>query len=232
MNYPSLLEPISVFKCPHCGAKVFAIIPNTSTPISGETYSDGFFFSPMQRPVPMLTKHCFSPRQTNFFWLETVNRSDGSDHPKPAAPLSLTDFCLALGLEALMETFEKELYIRENIWWNFNHRQRKGSFYYQPNQWGRSSINDNQEFLLFNTKEKKIWNNNLERLLEMYDVFDEADCLKIAEIYRINGEFDRCMSLIESLTSNKYSKLASLFAMKCEVGDMRVFSLSHGLPTL
>ena len=229
MNF-SFTTPVNVYRCPHCTAKVYASVPSNYPPPTGEIYSDGFFFSPTYQPFQKLVMHCYSQRQSNFFWLETVNRTDVSDHPKPVAPLALADYCLALTVQGLTNTFEKELYVREHIWWNFNHRQRNGSFYDQSKKWGKASLYDNQNYLCLTSHERSIWQNNLERLLEMYDEFEESDCLKMAEIYRELTDFDSCMSLLNCLIDTPYSRYAGQIALKCEIGDVRVFSIGHGLP--
>lgn len=125
---------------------------------------------------------------------------------KEAAWPTMEDFSRALELD-LAQTLTEELFIRTNIWWNYNDRIR----------------HERKEFLKTKEEERK-WFDNCKRLMVLLDATDIHERIMKAEVNRNLGDFENCMNILSTLGSDK-DWLKEKFKEKCDQNDRWVFKL-------
>jgi hypothetical protein len=206
--------PNLIYKCPNC----VNILQNQSL-LSGNTfdskiYSDGKRIFPMLPEFPDLTK---CKKCEHIFWLSKT-REIGSynwgeennflwQNADKAKFLTIDEYFMALALNVAKDKSE-EFYIRQRIWWSFNDRVRNG--------------ND-----LYNSEEEKTkWESNVSAFIKILDPDDVSQLIMIAELNRNLGNFEICLTLIESLTIPDLDWLKEAFIKNCSVLNQLVFQLN------
>jgi hypothetical protein len=101
-----------------------------------------------------------------------------------------------------------ELYLRKSILWGFNDRVRNGMELF---------INDGEEVK---------WSANIERLVDMQDINEVNDKILKAELYRYQGQFDKCMTFMRSLPTPDFEWLVKVFDEQCQANNRMVFRLN------
>ena len=207
--------PDLVYQCPNCDN----LIQNNSL-MSGNTfgsslYSDGKRIAPMLPEYPNLTicKKC-----NYIFWLNRINEIGqyyyyGVENTKlewvnsdQAEFLTIDEYFQALVLDQANNNTD-ELFIRQNIWWLFNDRVRNGE-------------------LLFNSDDdEKKWKSNIESLLRILDVNAANQKIFRAELYRNIGNFEKCLSLINTIEDPETDWLKQVFIKECNIKNQKVFQL-------
>lgn len=208
-----LFGPNTVYKCPNCEN----LITNGSL-MSGNTngakiYSDGRMFATMLPEYPEIAKcrNCDA-----IFWLSkkeeigTYNCGDADnqewENADEADFLNLDDYFRALK-SGLATDKEEEIYIRENIWWAYNDRIR----------YGKKTFTKNEEL---------DWEENIKKLLDLLDLSEEWDQLKIAELYRNLGNFKESISILKSINSEYQNSIKKKLLKACKQKNRWVFLLN------
>ena len=92
--------------------------------------------------------------------------------------------------EAVKAIVNREYWLRINSWWKFNDEYR---------------YNSKKEFKL-----PKFHENNLNELLEIYDLNWCEDLILKAEIFRALGQFSDCLELIKEIENDNETEEANL----------------------
>lgn len=206
--------PNLIYKCPNCDN----ILQNQSL-LSGNTfdgriYSDGKRIYPMLPEFPDLTK---CKKCEHIFWLSktmeigSYNWDDENNLPWQNADkaefLSIDEYFMALALSEAHDRSE-EFYLRQRICWAFNDRIRNG--------------ND-----LYNSEEEKTrWESNIAAFIKFLDPEDVNQLILIAELNRNLGNFDICLTIIESLTIPDIDWQKDAFIKKCLAKNQLVFQFN------
>ncbi|OFX58603.1 MAG: hypothetical protein A2066_10385 [Bacteroidetes bacterium GWB2_41_8] len=152
----------------------------------------------------------------NIFWLsKTKEKGEYSwgDESNPhwenadvAEFLNIHNYFRALQLN-VAESKNEELFIRKRIWWSFNDRGRNGGKLFK-------FVNDGIR-----------WKENIDRLLQIFDIGDITQKVMIAELNRNLGDFDKCMELINSIEDPELEWLTEAFKRECESQNKNAFLL-------
>jgi len=209
--------PDIIYKCPKCGS----FLKNKSL-MSGNTigachYSDGKVIAMMMPEYPYITK---CEKCKKIFWLEeefevgTCNAWDESDsqyaNVSYANFLSIEEYFEALELDGIIRKKKDELYIRQRIWWSYNDRVRmKG------------------KKMFINVDDQILWKSNLERILEILNKKDINHLIMTAEIYRNLGDFEKCMSIIQSIAEPGFEDIKDAFIKECNAKNTKVFQFKE-----
>ncbi len=217
------LGPILVYKCPKCKNLI-----SKESLISGNTfgatiYSDGKMNASRCPEYPSIVK-CSKCKL--IFWLngkyyigtEATEFSENILEEYKGIEIERSKFLtFDEYLEALdtlnFETVHEEIFIRQRIWWEFNHRERK-------------------DLPFFNSStEETIWLKNINHLLELFDPNDVHQRILIAELNRHVGNFEDCMDIINKLDDGeRWKKYKTYFAEECDKKNTRVFILHSRIP--
>jgi hypothetical protein len=206
--------PNLIYKCPNCDNLLKNQSLLSGNTFDGAIYSDGKRIFPMMPEFPDLTK---CKKCNHIFWLSKT-REIGSyswgdeqnllwQNADNAVFLTIDEYFLALSL-SLVQDRSEEFYIRQRIWWAFNDRVRNG--------------ND-----LYNSEEEKTkWESNVAAFIKILDPDDVSQLIMIAELNRNLGNFEICLTLIESLTIPDLDWLKEAFIKNCSVLNQLVFQLN------
>lgn len=154
----------------------------------------------------------------NIFWLHKAKRIgeySWGDESNPlwenadqAEFLNIHNYLRALQLN-VAENENEELFIRKRIWWSFKDRVRKGGKLFK-------FVNDEIR-----------WKDNIERLLEIFDVEDIYQKIMVAELNRNLGDFDKCLGLINSIEDPELEWIKQAFKRECDNKNQGVFLLAN-----
>lgn len=195
--------PTYVYQCPGCSH----LLANDSL-LSGNTfgaklYSDGKQFAPMLPVFPRLTR---CPSCDTIFWLNKSTEAGSyswgdNSHPEweqadKAEFLQLPEYFVALG-RGLANTKEEEIYLRQQIWWAYNDRSRRGQELFQA------------------PEDEANYTENCKRLMTLLDPTDPNQRIMLAELKRNLGDFEGCKKLIDSLEDASLKWLKVKFAEAC-----------------
>lgn len=124
--------PLYIYKCPKCSKLIERKTLESGNTFGSRMFSDGKRIAPMLPEFPNLTK-CM--RCGTIMWLSKMKETEiyswGSRRPffgersYEAEFLDIDDYFRAL-YEGHAENMKEELYIRQQIWWAYNDRTRKG----------------------------------------------------------------------------------------------------------
>ena len=187
--------PDYIYQCPTCDNLLFKGSLVSGNTIGAKAFSDGKMEAPMLPEFPDLTK---CSKCDSIFWLNEAHEVgknyaeiySGLDYEQPderfnkaekANFLSLNEYFTAIERK-IYSTVEEELLIRKRIWWSFNDRVRNG------------------KELFTSTEDKKLWKDNIYRLIYILDVNDVSQKIMIAELYRNLGEFNKCTEILDATT--------------------------------
>jgi hypothetical protein len=206
--------PNYVYKCPNCGNLL-----TTGSLMSGNTFdakifSDGKRIAPMLPEFPNLTK---CKKCDTFFWLSklkeigTYKRGDKKSSDWEMADkadfLDIEDYFKALN-DNFAENRQEELFIRIRIWWAYNDRKRDGR-----NQF----IDENDEIK---------WRENCNKLISLFDQSDLNQKIMVAEIHRNLGDFENCITIIQSVDNENLNWLKEKFINECKRKNKWVLELN------
>lgn len=206
--------PVLIYKCPNCDN----LLRNYSL-LSGNTFgtkffSDGKRISPMLPEFPDLTicKKC-----GHIFWLSKTKEigaySREEEHDllwekaDNASFLSIDEYFMALKMN-VPKRKQQEFFIRQRIWWAFNDRVR------------------NRKPLFNSEEDKSRWESNIAAFIKFLDPEDVNQLILIAELNRNLGNFDICLTIIESLTIPDIDWLKDAFIKKCLAKNQLVFQFN------
>ncbi len=198
--------PNYIYKCPKCST-LLSKGSNASGNTFGATfYSDGKMIAPMLPEFPNLTK---CPKCDTILWLSDLKEIGTCDEwEKKCKPewknadkvgfIGINDLLRFLDLDTVKHDTEKELFVRQKIWWSFNDRLR-----------GEKEIFEKES-------DEALWKQNCQRLIELFDTTDINQKIMTAELYRNLKEFDVCMQLINSIEDKKMMWLTEKFKIECD----------------
>ncbi|HPN39825.1 MAG TPA: tetratricopeptide repeat protein [Melioribacteraceae bacterium] len=175
-----ILNPV-IYKCPYCNKLYDYIELISGNTFGAVSYSDGFIMAPMLPNIIRITK-CINCN--SFFWLNDFNLYTAGT--LNSALQQLPELTIYDYMEYLDNNYQidltDELYIRNQIRFNFNHSIKLQS----------------DEFALV------LAERNLMALLDIYLYkLDTVSFLNIGEIYRNLGQFEKAIEYF-----NKYLKNA------------------------
>jgi len=187
--------------------------------MSGNTFgakifSDGKRIAPMLPEFPNLTK---CKKCETIFWLsklkeiETYEWDDQKNTEWQKADeadfLEIEDYYNAIK-NGIAENKEEEINIRRLIWWTYNDRIRKG----------QNIFNDEKDELR--------WLENIKRLKTLLDQSDINQRIMIAEINRNLGDFENCVSVVQSIVDIDLNWLKEKFLNECKRKNKWVIELN------
>jgi len=206
--------PNYVYKCPNCGnllRKGSIVSGNT---MGSKIFSDGKRIAPMLPEFPDLTK---CKKCDTIFWLsklEEIGTFEFGDEENShwlkadeAEFLEIEDYYNAI-IKGTSENEGDELIIRQQIWWSYNDRIREG----------QEIFNDENDELR--------WIENVQKLKLLLDESDINHRIMIAEINRNLGDFETCISVIQSIGYNELNWLKEKFLNECYQKNKWVVELS------
>ncbi len=181
------------YKCPTCKYNVCFFDAMSGNTFGAEYYSDLFSIVPMMIDNKPLTKcdNCH-----NFFWIKKAEKRvialenytlkqkifnffnpyiklSSGKKDIGSVDMTLEDYIQVLN-QKIYTSDVQELYIRNNIWWKFNHRIRHRSTYAILGQTTRP--------LLESLFEENLWNENLLRMMQLL----QKNILKHKELLKNN----------------------------------------------
>lgn len=206
--------PKIIYKCPECGNYIHKDSLLSGNNFGARLFSDGKSIAPMLPEYPEITK-C---KECNIIlWLNVSNEAgtygfEGTTQPEwecsdKADFLTIDDHFEAIE-EGLASNKDDELYIRRRIWWTYNDRIRNGKNIFES---------ENDELR---------WKDNLYKFLDLLDTTNINHKIMTAEIYRNLGEFNNCISIIESIDNEQFGWLISKFVNECRANNRWVILLS------
>lgn len=196
--------PTILYKCPNCGN----LLSNESL-ISGNTfgaklYSDGKQFAPMLPDFPRLSK---CKKCDTIFWLDEAAETGSYEwgdpistewqHADTAEFLLLPEYFEAL-TQGLGQRKADESYIRQQIWWAYNDRVRRG----QP--------------VFATEKDEASYRANCTRLMALLDPEDTSQYIMIAELKRNLADFNGCLQMMQQLDEAELDWLKTRFVAACQ----------------
>ncbi len=205
--------PTYIYECPQCNNLISRGSIASGNTFDMKLYSDAKRITPMLMEFPNITKcekcnHIFKIDDLKeigkYSWGEEV--IDDWKNADEVNFLDIYDNFTAL-TKNIAKTDEEELDIRLSIWWLFNDRVR------------------NDEDLFSLEDDKNLWQDNLNRLIELLSKADQVNIIMIAEIYRSLGDFVNCMKIIDGLDAEKYDFLKVPFSRECKAKNTKVFQL-------
>jgi hypothetical protein len=206
--------PYFVYKCPNCGNFLTKGSLMSGNTFGAKIFSDGKRIAPMLPEFPNLTK---CKKCETIFWLsklkeiETYEWDDQKNTEWQKADeadfLEIEDYYNAIK-NGIAENKEEEINIRRLIWWTYNDRIRKG----------QNIFNDE--------KDELCWLENIKRLKTLLDQSDINQRIMIAEINRNLGDFENCVSIVQSIVDNDLNWLKEKFLNECKRKNKWVIELN------
>lgn len=205
--------PKYIYKCPNCGNLLSKESLNSGNTFGAEQFSDGKRIAPMLPEFPNLTK---CEKCNNFLWLDKLkeigtygwkdNQNSNWQNADEAKFLEIDDYFDALKSE-IVENKIDEGFIRKHIWWAYNDRRRDGLEIF---------IDENDELR---------WKENCIELLNLLDFSDINQRIMTAEINRNLGNFEKCISIINTIDNNDMEWLQEKFITECNKNNKWVIKL-------
>jgi hypothetical protein len=205
--------PLYVYECPNCGTLLTQRSLMSGNTFDQKIFSDGKRIARMLPEYPNLTK---CKKCNTIFWLSklkeigTYEWGDDSNlewrDADKAKFLEIDDYYIALKT-GIAESVEEELFIRQRIWWAYNDRIRNGQ---------KIFIDENDELH---------WKENVNKLMTLLDRSDIKQRLMIAEINRNLGDFENCISIIQSIDTDDLNWLKEKYVTECERKNKWVIEL-------
>lgn len=198
--------PIKNFECPKCKNIMSKNTLKSGNTFGAKLYSDGKQIARMFPAFPLITK---CSKCNTIFWLnsETKTETKNPNGFNWANFLTISELFSALILDENSKK-ENEIIIRRKIWWAFNDRLR-----------------NNKEF--FNSvEEKKLWEENIYKLIPLLDNNIIEERITIAELYRNIGDFEKCLEIIETIPEDEFDWLIKLFKEQIQKKNTMLFNLN------
>ena len=206
--------PNYVYSCPNCGNLLAQGSLLSGNTFGEKVYSDGKRIAPMLPDFPDLTK---CKKCDAIFWLSKLNEIGTYDWGDPnnsdwqnadeAQFLEIDDYFKAINT-GIAEDKEEELIIRQEIWWAYNDKIRKG------------------KKIFSDEKDELLWKENVEELVKLFDPSDINQRIMIAEINRNLGDFENCIRIIQSIENAELNWLKEKFVVECEQKNKWVIELN------
>lgn len=183
------------YKCPDCGTLLVQATIMSGNTFGAKFYSDGKQIAPMLQNFPVISK-CEDCER--IFWLNETNITKNEDdkYAKKAEFLLLADYFKALELDE-NKNQENEVALRLLIWRLFNDRVRENLFIFK------------------NPNDKQKYEDNIKRLLEIFEPKNQSDVIIHAELFRNIEDFDESFVLINSVSDKSF--VAYINAIKDEI---------------
>lgn len=205
--------PNYVYECPNCGSHLTRESFVSGSTFGAKIFSDGKQIAPLLPELPNLIK---CKKCNAFFWLSklkktgTYNVGDNVNSKWENAQkidfLEIDDYFIAIH-KGIAENKDEESYIRQQIWWAYNDR-----------------IRASQEIFSEENDELR-WIENLKKLKELIDDSDIYQKILIAEIDRNLGDFESCISIIQSIDNDEVSWLKEKLLNECKQKNKWVIEL-------
>ena len=213
-----ILGITEIHKCPKCKALFLKGTLRSGNTIGATYFTDGKMNAVMLKEFPKITK-CDTCNK--IFWLnkpigEWLSKSEQRYYSfkfrKPknftqACFLSIYEYQEAIDLE-IYKNKEEEIFLRIKLWHSFNDRIRYLSKTKDPAIFYNELYKNENDQVLFET--------NCHKLIEILNKNDENDLLLLAELYRNIGNFDECISILQTVSNPKYQKAADFIKNECE----------------
>ena len=206
--------PNYIYKCPNCGNLLKKRSLSSGNTLGAEVFSDGKRIAPMLREFPNLTK---CKKCGSFFWLSKLQEIGTYEWGQDENPLwenadeaeflRIDEYFAAINT-GIAENDKEELEIRQRIWWSFNDRLR-----------------DNRKIFIDEGDELN-WRMNINELMKLIDQTDNNKIIVLAELNRNLGNFEKCISLIQSIDNEKYIWIKEKFLAECEQKHKYVIKLN------
>ena len=206
--------PTYVYKCPNCGNLLSKGSLMSGNTFGAKIFSDGKRIAPMLPDFPNLTK---CKKCNTIFWLSklkeigTYKRGDNKNPQWQKAVhaefLEIEDYYNAI-INGIAENKEEEIIVRQRIWWAYNDKKREG-----------------QEIFIDESDELR-WVENVQKLKTLLDQSDINQKILIAEISRNLGDFENCISIIQSIDNDALSWLKEKFINECKRKNKWVIELN------
>lgn len=206
--------PNYIYKCPNCGNLLTVGSLMSGNTFGAKIFSDGKRIAPMLPDFPDLTK---CKKCNTIFWLsklkeigtyewgDNINQEwQKADH---AEFLEIEDYYSAL-INGIAENTKEELIVRRLIWWAYNDRKRAG------------------KEIFFDESDELRWVENVQKLITLLDQSDNNQKIMIAEISRNLGDFENCISIIQSIDNDNLSWLKEKFINECKRKSKWVIELN------
>lgn len=239
--------PVKIYQCPNCKSEIGVDTIRSGNTFGAILYSDGKTDAPMLPEEVKITKcsNC-----DNIFWLESKNivktvepwdKDKLYPEAQKAEVLSLYDYILALE-QNVFNSIKDEEYLRIRLMWKFNDRIRDYWYFYENNYefWCKlyhkgeekgldnDKVSVNHKILLRDKREKKIWKENILRIIELLADGDDGKIIMIAELYRNLGEFEKSKTTLMNIENNELNWILKAIEEECDKNNTFVFKLSEG----
>jgi len=234
-----------ILDCPNCHSKLATYETMSYHVNSSKVYSDGLTIS--FPPIPANNSILICPECNKAFWFEDAKTEGNYKEEYPQAkdvhdlPFAFEDnFSLKLAqyYSELLEnkfagTTEKEVYIRNSIWQLLNNKIRS-----KPNSFFYNLKNFTYKYALKNIgREKKnksefeknidFFNENLKRLISIFEAKEDDEKLLLAEMYRELGEFENAEKLIGEITELKDDSCYGQISKAIKKKNQNVFKINY-----
>jgi len=218
--------PTYVYNCPICDNILKRGSLMSGNTIGEKIFSDGKRIAPMFPEIPNLTR---CKKCKTIFWLNKLKEIGTYEEFTRYGPggteewqkadraefLKLDEYLIAIKT-GISENKEEELFIRQRIWWAFNDRFRN----HLPNEvFGMINMFNDDE-------DEENWKVNLHELIKLLDQTDINDKIMFAELNRNLGNFEKCISIIESIDHENINWLKKKLLTECQKKNKYVISLN------
>lgn len=203
--------PITIFECPKCDNLLSVESLYSSNTFGAKLFSDGKFIAPNQPEFPKITK-CL--KCDEIFWInkakevgeymmgETID--DRWTNAQKARFLSVYEYYHALEHQIYTSGYH-ELFFRQRILWGFNDRVRFG------------------EPMFLNDSDKRLYLDNINKLLDILDSEDFNQKILSAELNRNLGDFGKCMEILTTNIGAQYKWVINAYERECKLKNVSVF---------
>lgn len=209
-----LQGPNYIYKCPNCGNILTRGSLMSGNTYGSKTFSDGRTIAPMLPEFPELTKckECHT-----FLWvseLKEIAKYQWGDlentkwkNAETVRFLEIEEYFKAIEIGFAKNNVD-ELFIRFRIWWAYNDRVREGEN-------------------IFNDEADEIrWEENIRKMINIFDKSDINHIIMIAEINRNLGDFKKCIEVIESIDDEELNWIKEKFINECKLKNRWVVALN------
>ena len=199
-----LQGPNYIYKCPNCDNILRKGSLMSGNTFGAKIFSDGKRIAPMNPEFPDITK---CKKCNTIFWLSKLKEigtfewgdivQSNWENADNAEFLNIEDYFRYLN-EGHPENEQEESFIRQLIWWAYNDKKREG-----------------QE-LFIDESDQLRWAENVQKLKKLFNQSDINQKIMIAEMSRNLGDFENCISIIQSIENDDLIWLKEKFINECK----------------
>jgi len=203
------------YECPQCGNFLKKRTLRSSNTFRAINYSDGRTIAPMEPEFPDLTK---CKKCNTIIWLRKQKEignyrwGDEVDLKFQTAEevefLEIEDQFRALDL-GMAENKGEEIFIRTRIWFSYNDRLRIPKYMHERLKKGISMFIDENDELN--------WKKNCTELISLLDQSNLFEKLMLAELHRNLGNFEDCITILNSIDHDGLKSLKEKFILECQL---------------